>query len=99
MNVTLKKRLEGLIGRPLTQLEPVGGGDLGTSYCARQADGSKLFVDGHQVGAKLDEELVHLLSGSREVPYDMAVERPTLLDLLFDFTKRGWGYLLSGDDD
>ena len=51
MNVTLKKRLEGLIGRPLTQLEPVGGGDLGTSYCARQADGSKLFVKHYEEGA------------------------------------------------
>ena len=51
MNVTLEKRLEGLIGRAPTHLDPVGGGDLGTSYCARQADGPKLFVKEYKGGA------------------------------------------------
>jgi 50S ribosomal protein L16 3-hydroxylase len=58
----------------------------------------KLFVDGQQVNANLNEELVHLISGSREISYDSVIAKSGLLDVLFDFTKRGWGYLLPGDD-
>jgi 50S ribosomal protein L16 3-hydroxylase len=57
----------------------------------------KLFADGHIVDAKLDEEQVNLLSEARELSFHQVAEKPELLSLLFDFTKRGWGYLLPGE--
>lgn len=58
----------------------------------------KLFADGQLITADLDQQLVHRLSGDREIDFSTASKNAQLMNLLFDFTKRGWGYLLPNED-
>ena len=58
----------------------------------------RLFCDGEMVEGEFDEGLVNLLSGAREISYADAAGKPELLNLLFEFTRAGWGYLLPAED-
>ena len=47
----------------------------------------------------LSGEQVKLISGSRELQFDDVSEDPEVMKTLYDFTRRGWGYLVAGDDE
>ena len=59
----------------------------------------KLFADGELVSETLSSDEVELVSGRRELSFQEAAKRPKILKTLYEFTCRGWGYLLSGEDD
>jgi 50S ribosomal protein L16 3-hydroxylase len=59
----------------------------------------RLFVDGEQVEHNLSKEQLDLLTGTRELLYENTAGQSNLLELLYRFTQRGWGYLLSEDND
>lgn len=58
-----------------------------------------LFADGELVKASLNGDQVKLLSGSRELSFDDVSEDPDVMGTLYDFTRRGWGYLVGCDDE
>lgn len=59
----------------------------------------KLFVDGELVEHNLSAAQLEQLSGRREQHFQDVSDSPEFLELLYLFTRRGWGYLLSGDED
>jgi len=58
-----------------------------------------LFADGELMEGSLSGEQVKLISGSRELQFDDVSEDPEVMKTLYDFTRRGWGYLVAGDDE
>lgn len=63
-----------------------------------------LFADGEKVDTKLSAEQLQEVSTRREWSYQTASTSDELMNLLYLFTQRGWGYLWSGleadeDDD
>lgn len=58
-----------------------------------------LFVDGEKVEHKLDREELLKLTAQREVSYLEAHGSNLLMELLYEFTRKGWGYLLPTEDE
>lgn len=60
----------------------------------------RLFVDGETIEDHgLDADTLTKFSESRQLTLEQAREHEALTSLLFQFTKRGWGYLLGDDQD
>lgn len=59
----------------------------------------QLFADGEAVEGEISAELVRAVSQKRVWAYEEACGDPQLLELLFEFTRRGWGYFPEPEED
>ena len=60
----------------------------------------RLFVDGEVITDHgLDKETLTRVSSAREIDYAEAKQDEALPSLLYQFTQRGWGYLMGNEDD
>ncbi len=59
----------------------------------------RLFVDGEVCSQELSAELVSAVSEQRVWSYQDASQDSELLNLLFQFTRRGWGYFPEPEED
>lgn len=59
----------------------------------------RLFFDGEAVEQNLDAARATALAAQREIAYLDVADQDDVLQLLYNFTCRGWGYLLPAEDD
>jgi 50S ribosomal protein L16 3-hydroxylase len=57
-----------------------------------------LFADGQEVEHELTADQVEYLTENRTFTYSEVADREAITKVLYDFTKRGWGYFLPGED-